>query len=310
MYRHILVPLDGSPSSESVLPLVGILAVPLGATVTLIHIIEKNPPKSIHNERHLAGRTEAEEYLSRISKTMLPPSLRVRFHVHEIPSGDVATTIVAHEGELDYDLVVMSIHGKDAGRRFMFGNLAQRILALGTISVMFVKSRADAVRTGHPFDPILVPMDLNHDQSDVLDASSRLAASLAAGIELVSVVETPSTMNIARSLSAILLPISTRRMMEHQVDDCEAYLEKAGNAIKTAGIRVTHSVLKGGITKSILNKAEETGAGLIVMGTHGKTGTKAFWNASVSNSISSSCSMPVLLIPLGKSHAAASVKKK
>lgn len=41
MFRHLLVPLDGSALAEAALPAAVYLAETLGAWVTLIHIIER-----------------------------------------------------------------------------------------------------------------------------------------------------------------------------------------------------------------------------------------------------------------------------
>ncbi len=53
MFRHILVPFDGSRLAESALDTAGWLAGKLGAQLTLVHLIEKNAPSKVHrSERH------------------------------------------------------------------------------------------------------------------------------------------------------------------------------------------------------------------------------------------------------------------
>jgi nucleotide-binding universal stress UspA family protein len=44
--------------------------------------------------------------------------------------------------------------------------------------------------------------------------------------------------------------------------------------------------------------AERVRSDLIVLGTHGKTGTDAFWSGSIAPKISSKTSIPLLLVPV------------
>ena len=48
MFKHILVPLVGSDPAEAALPVPGALARPLGASVTLVHVIERGAPQQVH----------------------------------------------------------------------------------------------------------------------------------------------------------------------------------------------------------------------------------------------------------------------
>jgi len=54
MYRHLLVPLDGSPLAESALPAAVRIAGMFGAEVTLLHVLEVRPPSTVHGAKHLA----------------------------------------------------------------------------------------------------------------------------------------------------------------------------------------------------------------------------------------------------------------
>jgi nucleotide-binding universal stress UspA family protein len=59
MFKHLLVPLDGSRLAEAALPAAACLAEQLGASITLIHIIERDASGEIHGERHLTTPDEA-----------------------------------------------------------------------------------------------------------------------------------------------------------------------------------------------------------------------------------------------------------
>ena len=62
--KTLLVPLDGSPAAEAVLPAATTLARALPARLSLLHSIERDAPDRVHGERHLTGVAEAEAYLA------------------------------------------------------------------------------------------------------------------------------------------------------------------------------------------------------------------------------------------------------
>ncbi len=59
--EHILVPLDGSRLAEAALPAAAYVAQAFDAPVTLLHIVERDPPGSVHGEHHLVSRSRGAE---------------------------------------------------------------------------------------------------------------------------------------------------------------------------------------------------------------------------------------------------------
>ena len=75
MFKHLLVPLDGSQLAEAALPAAAYLAQKLDATVTLVHIIEHDAPAEVHGERHLTNADEANAYLTEVARRAFPPGV-------------------------------------------------------------------------------------------------------------------------------------------------------------------------------------------------------------------------------------------
>ena len=94
MFKHLLVPLDGSRLAEAALPAAAFLAARLGASVTLIHIIEHDAPQEVHGEHHLTSGDEACAYLEAAARHMQEHApgvtLDVERHVHTAEMKDVA----------------------------------------------------------------------------------------------------------------------------------------------------------------------------------------------------------------------------
>ena len=97
MFKHILLPLDGSALAESVLSAAAYLARVFDAKITLIHIIEKDGQAVVHGEHHLTQPAEAEAYLTQIRQRAFAPQTAVSLHVHESAMQDVAQGIVDHQ---------------------------------------------------------------------------------------------------------------------------------------------------------------------------------------------------------------------
>src|SRR5664280_859501 len=112
MFKHLLVPLDGSRMAEVSLPAAVSLARTLGAAVTLFHVIERDAPQDIHGERHLTSPEEARGYLDEVAARFFPADIPVERHVHVGEVNDVARSIAEHVGELCPDLIVMCTHGR------------------------------------------------------------------------------------------------------------------------------------------------------------------------------------------------------
>src|SRR5574341_1515835 len=138
MFRHLLVPLDGSGLAEAVLPATASLAERLGATVTLLHVMERDAPATIHGERHLTEMGDAESYLQEVARRLALRDQAVARHVHQPKEGDVARAIVQHAAELGVDLIVLSTHGRGGLRELVIGTIAQRVLQRGTAPIFLI----------------------------------------------------------------------------------------------------------------------------------------------------------------------------
>ncbi len=62
---------------------------------------------------------------------------------------------------------------------------------------------------------------------------------------------------------------------------------------------------RGDPANAIVATAKRLSADLVVMGTHGRTGTDAFWERSVAARVVSRIKAPLLMVPLGKGDASA-----
>jgi nucleotide-binding universal stress UspA family protein len=298
MFQHLIIPLDGSTLAESVLPTASALAQTLDAKVTLLHIIERNPPEEIHGERHLTSEHEALVYLRRVAEHAFPENLQVETHVHSSEQKDVARSIVDHANEFGTDLVAMCTHGRGGLRTWFFGSIAQQVVSLGKTPVLLVQpGKMDRILS-FVCRRLLVPVDGDPGHEEGLQVAVRLAKVCQANLHLLMVVHTFSTLPAEQAATATLLPGATSEMLDMTEESAQTYLQRLHEQISETSIEVTSEVQRGDPAKLIASAAERVRADLIVVGTHGKAGMEAFWSGSMAPKISRRSHVPLLLVPV------------
>jgi nucleotide-binding universal stress UspA family protein len=297
MFRHLLVPLDGSRLSEAALPPTAILAQRLGAQVTLMHVIERNAPEEIHGEHHLQAELEACDYLAEQADKAFPPEIKVNRHVHTEEVTNVARSIVEHTGELSPDLIVMCTHGKAGMREWMTGSIAQQIIGHGRIPVLLIRPQDSGETPTTHFARILVALDGKPEHESGLPIAFDLATQLQSALRLVLVVPTLETLTGKQAASGKLLPGTTTRLLEINEEGGRNYLLKHAQRGSDLNLETSIEVRRGDPAQQIVQAANAFNADLIVLTTHGKAGMGAFWAGSTAPRIVGYTHIPLLLIP-------------
>jgi nucleotide-binding universal stress UspA family protein len=94
-----------------------------------------------------------------------------------------------------------------------------------------------------------------------------------------------------------LLPFTTNNMLDLSVKNIEEYLKNLENDLEKHQVKTFTNVYRGNPAKMISKVADSLNIGLIVIGTHKKRGTDAFWSGSITPLISRYCRQPLLLVP-------------
>ena len=297
MFNHILVPLDGSRLAEWALPAVAYVASKLGATVTLIHIVEADAPEKVHGERHLREENEARAYLRDAAARELPDVPDIHYHVHTDVVANVADGIVAHRRELGNDLVIMCTHGRGGVHEWIFGTIAQQVINLGSTPVLLVQPGPEEHPPPFTCRAILVPLDGVTEHEHSLPAAAELGKSCPAPVHLIRVIPTYSSLSGQWVTTSRLLPETTSRLLDASEEEADRYLQEHEKSLRDEGIDVSRHVARGAPADIVAKAAAEIGAGLIVIGTHGKVGMDAFWAGSMTPRLCHRCRIPLLLIP-------------
>jgi nucleotide-binding universal stress UspA family protein len=301
--QRLLVPLDGSRLAECVLPIVISLAQHLRSRLTLLHVMERAAPTTVHGERHLTGVAEAEAYLAAVA-SRCPPGISVDRHVHPNKEGDVARSIIDHAADLGADLIILSTHGRGGARRVLFGSVAQLVLRGGTRPVLLNRppdagapGEAGAGQAGAwELSRVLVPTDGSPSSEDAIPMAVALAGAYGAEVHLLRIVPTLQTIPGERASTALLVPTATAVSLEIEEEEARRTLEAMASGIRAQGVRAQAAVGRGEPAQGVLDGALRVNADLVIMATHGRTGLDAVVTGSVASRIAGRFPRPLLLI--------------
>lgn len=166
MYKRALVPLDGSPMAETIIPLLTQIAGPLDMSVMLLRVLEPLRPIVADGAMPMvvddvpARMQEAEEYLAPLAAMLRARGIDASWSVRRGPAD---AEIVAAARDAGADLIAMSTHGRSGLGRLLFGSVAEQVLRHAEVPVFMIRETAarrvatadtgTAVRSGEASDP-------------------------------------------------------------------------------------------------------------------------------------------------------------
>ena len=138
---------------------------------------------------------------------------------------------------------------------------------------------------------IMVPTDFSAASDAALRYARALAVQMGASIDLAHVFEDPFTSGAFVGDGTVMMPLDLRQTLEQWARE-QLASRHAGHVNTLPG---SSSVLvMGSPARRIVEHAGETGADLIVMGTHGRTGLSHLLLGSVAERVVRTAKCPVL----------------
>ncbi|MCX7938324.1 MAG: universal stress protein [Thermoflexales bacterium] len=141
------------------------------------------------------------------------------------------------------------------------------------------------------FKRILIPLDGSQFAEKALPYAIGLARCMGSAITLLRVAVHPSNYVYVND------PEALASLYESDRAHCEDYLKQvAARVASEVSTEVSIAVLDGVVADSIVDYAQDVGADLIVMTTHGRTGMERWLLGSVAERVVRGAKCPVLLI--------------
>ncbi|MGH8593323.1 MAG: universal stress protein [Gammaproteobacteria bacterium] len=140
---------------------------------------------------------------------------------------------------------------------------------------------------------LLIPTDFSDLSQHALDYAIGLARALNAAVELLHVHHAPALSLQDGDLS---MPVDPTLEAEYEAS-VQRRLDEVVEKYRASGAPISGRLLSGVPHAEIVRAAEEGGADLIVMGTHGRTGLAHLLMGSVAERVARSSPIPVLTVP-------------
>jgi nucleotide-binding universal stress UspA family protein len=292
--RRVLVPLDGSPLAEAILPDACRVAGTDGEVVLFQAMrLEIQDPRlpDLRRDMIVASR----EYLDTIAQRLCDRGVRATVAIRI--SNHVPTEITDAALELNVDMIVMGTHGRAGFERLMHGGVSWQVVAHSNVPVMmrhFVDAPVAQLDESSP-PRVLMPTD----GSELSLKALPLAAALANewGAELVLAEVTPDLGMITRQMSvgmAAPVAFDAGQTVEDIKHDAEVRLAALALSlpppVRTV-IRTGHAV------DELCSLVKHDRISHVVLASHGRSGVARALLGSTADALVHRLMIPVTIVP-------------
>lgn len=269
MFNLILVPLDGSPLAECVLPHVIAMGQVFESKITLLQVLEKNLPDASTQFVDLLNwqinKTKAILYLKRIDDQLQSMALQTKINVME---GLAAESIIEFTRSQQMELVILSSYGQSGLGKWGISSTTHKIVFSAPTSVLIIHA---AEPKGQSYRRILVPLDGSWRAENVLPIVTLLARFHKSQIQIVHVVQAPE---MPRHLPPMQEDIDlSDRIVKRNQEEARLYLEQVQSHLSLAGIDVkTHLVVSDDVAHALHEWVDREQIDMVVLSAHGYSG--------------------------------------
>lgn len=283
MFSKVLVAVDGSSCSERAGRFALALAQALGAEVLFTHVYR------------------AEESLAAARGLLAPwadlgQRVGLRYSTEPVRAEDVAEGIVHTAQSKGCDLIAMGTHGREGLQRLLLGSVAERVSRLAQVPVLLVRNGEEV---GLP-QRILAPVDGSQAGRRAFELADGLARVLGAELLVLHVVP-PLPTPVGEAWATGGIPVFSWEEVRKALEvEGQAILEAAKGQTQVPQVQTLLRKARGRReAEVIVEVAREERAGLIVMGTHGRSGLERLLLGSVAEGVAYHAPVPLLLVRSG-----------
>lgn len=293
MFRHLLVPLDGSPFSELAVPVACAIVkrVPVGGDIRLAIVSEPLPEvqgtPSVDPGFGVAMQSAYSRYLEEVLERARAQGVPV---TGEVLVGPVAQTLAGYIKQHHVHLVVLTTHGRGGWSRLWLGSTATGLARHAPAPLLLLRPGEDG--TLPPFAPkrVLIPLDGTGFGEEMLACAVALAGTEGVEYRLVQAIPAVPTILAAASASHDQTLFTARETL------AQDYLAQMAARLHALGATCSRDVLAAeSVGARLVRYLEEGGYDLVVMATHGRGGIGRFLIGSVTDKILRASRVPMLI---------------
>jgi universal stress protein A len=144
-YKIILCPVDFDDNSMAALAHARRLAIDMGATIHLLHVLPILPMLADHgvNVGDEAAEKQAQSQLKDLVRRRLTRT-PAEIHTHIAFVSEVPKAILAFARDLNADLIVMATHGRTGVKHLFFGSVTEAVVRNAVCPVLTLRFTSEA----------------------------------------------------------------------------------------------------------------------------------------------------------------------
>lgn len=277
-YHRILVPLDGSELAEKAMtPAVEIVTF-MGAELHCLQVVTGlalNLDPTL-NQRIIKAREQmAIMYLESLRTRHSKANLDMKTAT---TSGAAAVSIIDYANKHDIDLIIFSSHGQSALQRWVYGNVAIKILRRAPCDTLMVRPLGNSEMV--PKKRVMVPLDGSALSEQALRPALALASAWNLDIMLLR-VSTPIYTDQYLASSHDFFNEIKEKLNEEIMD----YLQEIQVLQRRDSLSITTETAAGPAAATIVDLAKKNDVDLIAMSSHGRSGIGLWLMGSVTEKV-------------------------
>jgi nucleotide-binding universal stress UspA family protein len=155
MYQHILVPVDGSATSERALEEALRLGQQQGAQLELVHVLADIRLMDANSYINYAEMKETmknsgKKILAKAQTVVQEAGMAAGTKLLDANGERIATVIIEEARRWPADLIVIGTHGRSGFSRVLFGSVAEGVVRTSHIPVLLIRGdKSQARDAGH-----------------------------------------------------------------------------------------------------------------------------------------------------------------
>ena len=296
MINHILVPLDGSPLAECVLPHVKAIAPVTSARVTLIHVLEhtedRNGNSPIDPVNWHMQKQELQVYLERTAADLQKFGLNVEQALIE---GKSAESIIEFAHTNEVDLIALSTHGRTGLTGWNVSSVVQKVLLRSYRSILLARAYAVNALNEIQYKRLFIGSDCSARAEFIMPVAISLAQHYHSHVIIGSVIEKPHLVQ--------RLPISDEeaKLIDQLTDRnqrvCAHYHEQLTTQLSLKGLDVeTKAAVADQAVSALHDMVNDSNADLVMLVAHGHSGERRWPYGSIAASFIAHGNAPLLIM--------------
>lgn len=298
-FKRILVALDGTPISESVLAPVTILAKRCGAEIVLVRtVLASLPSRMGHQSIPPTAMVDMQTYLETLATCLRGEGLSVQT---ALPLRPPAEGVLEQAEAMQVDMIIMATHGRGGLYTLVHPSVTWQVLTRSLIPVLVWRGIQASDTAAQPYvshrfmtdatAPILVPLDGSLQAERALPIAQELVRLFGNPLLLIRAAEPPFLAG-----SPVNYPQIRAEMRTWAEEEAKSYLKHTCLKVASAGFHTESKSAVGPADVFILQCVREDSPGLVVMASHGRGWLGQVMLGSVAKSVLSQADVPVLLV--------------